>query len=244
MPRFLSEPTKILLTGGTSGIGRQMLEILLSQGHELIVVSRTARDLPKQQSLATIDADLAHPGEVKLLAAQIAADHPDIRILINNAALQYPVAMTDPLFDVARMEEEVAINLIAPTILIHALLPSMRRLGSGTAIVNISSGLAFFPKRQTALYCATKAAIHSLSQSLRYQLEAEDVAVMEAILPIVDTPMTEGRGSGKITARRAADAIIRGIMEGQAENYIGKAKLIPILSRLAPAVGKAIMQRA
>lgn len=220
----LSHPSKVVLTGGTSGIGADMLELLLGSGHQVIVLARRASQLAPRNGLEAIDVDLSDCASVKTAAADIAARHPDINVLINNAALQYPVALTDPHFDPGQMEAEATINLLAPALLSHALLPSLRQHGAGATIVNISSGLAFFPKQQSALYCATKAALHSFSQSLRYQLEADGVAVIEAILPLVETPMTAGRGSGKMSARDAAEAITSGIKKGRAEIFVGKAK--------------------
>jgi uncharacterized oxidoreductase len=238
----LSYSSKVVLTGGTSGIGAEMLEILCAARHQVIVLARRASQLTPRIGMEAIDVDLSDHGAVKVIAADIAARHPDVTVLINNAALQYPVAFTDPDFDLTQMEAEVTINLIAPALFTHALLPALRRQGRGTAIVNVSSGLAFFPKQQSALYCATKAGLHSFSQSLRYQLEADHVAVIEAILPLVETPMTVGRGTGKIAARDAAIAILNGVKSGRAEIYIGKAKLLPLFSRLAPALGRKIMR--
>lgn len=238
----LSYPSKIVLTGGTSGIGAAMLEMLLAAGHQVIVLARRSSQLEPRHGMEAINLDLSDTVAVRQAAADILARHPDIAVLINNAAVQHPNVFTDPNLDLQQMEAEIAINLVAPVQLTHALLPSLRKRGSGAAIVNISSGLAFFPKQKTTLYCATKAAIHSLSQSLRYQLEAEGVAVIEAILPIVETPMTVGRGVGKISAHHAADAILKGIRKGQKEIFIGKAKLIPFFTRFAPGIGRKILR--
>lgn len=238
----LSHPTKVVLSGGTSGIGAELLELLLAEGHQVIVLARRASMLVPRSGIEAIDVDLSNSAAIKAAVADIAVRHPDICILINNAALQYPMALTEPKFDPEQMQAEVAINLVAPALLSHALLPSLRRHGPSAAIVNISSGLAFFPKQQSALYCATKAALHSFSQSLRYQLEADGLAVIEAILPLVETPMTVGRGSGKMSAPDAALAIVTGIKKRQPEIFIGKAKLIPLFARLAPSIGRKILR--
>lgn len=238
----LSLSSKVVLTGGTSGIGAEMLEKLLSAGHSVIVLARSASRLEPRNGLEAIDIDLADPAAVRAVAADIAARHADLSVLINNAALQYPVALTDPDFDPLQMDAEVAVNLLAPALLTHAFLPGLRRQGIGTAIVNISSGLALLPKQRTALYCATKAALHSFSQSLRYQLEADGVAVIEAILPLVETPMTAGRGSGKISARDAAEAILAGVRCARPEIHVGKARLLPLISRLAPGLSRRMMR--
>lgn len=236
----LSSPTKILLTGGTSGIGAIMREMLLAEGHDVIVVARTATRLSPQARLAFYDCDLADSVAVVACLAQILRQHPGIAVVINNAALQYDTPLTDPDFNPTRMMDEVAINLVAPALITHQLIANAPL----KAVVNISSGLAFFPKQQSALYCATKAALHSFSTSLRYQLAARSIQVSEAILPLVDTPMTEGRGRGrgKMPVDKAAAAILHGVKKGQAEIYIGKAKLVPILARLSPSIGKKILR--
>ncbi len=242
MPPLLTKPTTILLTGATSGIGAVMRSRLLEDGHKLIAVSRTASAIPPQDRLFSYDCDLADPQALDELAVDLAAKHPDIRIIINNAALQLPMRFDDPALDRDMLVGEVAINLLAPALLARVFMPLFKAAAEPCAIVNISSGLAFFPKTSTALYCATKAAIHSLSQSLRYQAEGSSMRVIEAILPLVDTPMTEGRGSGKLSADVAALAIIDGIRRGQDEIYIGKAKLLRILGGLAPFIPRMILK--
>lgn len=107
--------------------------------------------------------------------------------------------LTDPLLDHVEVIREAGLNLIAPALLVQAVLPAMLARGRGW-IVNMSSGLAVFPKEDTALYCATKAGLSSLTTSLRWQVEGRGMAVAEVMLPLVDTPMTAGRGSGKLCA--------------------------------------------
>ena len=123
------------------------------------------------------------------------------------------------------------------------MLDHLRRQQTA-AIVNVSSGLAIYPKTGSAVYSATKAALHSFTQSLRYQLEDTGVHVFEAIVPMVDTPMTAGRGSGKISAQECAKQMIAGIHANRDEIYIGKARLLPLLSRLAPGTAKRILKNA
>ena len=240
--KLIQVPTKVILTGGTSGIGHHLLTRLLDGRHEVVVIARRASTLTPQPRLIPIDVDLADVDAVKVVCTRLAEDHADATMLINNAALQYPLPLTDPNFDPAQMEAEVAINLIAPALLTHSLLPSFRRHGQSAAIVNISSGLAYFPKQQSALYCATKAALSNFTQSLRYRLEGDGILVSEVVLPLVDTPMTEWRGTGKITASAAAQAILVGIANRRGTIHVGKAKLLPILSRLAPGLGRKILR--
>ncbi len=238
----LSQPHKVVLTGGTAGIGAVMRDRLLDAGHEVVAIGRTAAAMLVADRLNPLACDLSDPDSVRATVAQIAATHADVSLVINNAALQYDRPLTDPGFDADRMEDEVAINLLAPALIVHGLLETMRAHGRPAAIVNVNSGLAICPKQRTALYCATKAGLHSFSQSLRYQLAATPIKVIDAFLPLVDTGMTQGRGSGKISAEQAADAILAGVAKAQPQIWIGKAKLVPTLARLAPALGRRALR--
>jgi len=244
MSQLLSQPGTVLITGTTSGIGAALAQQLAAAGHRVIAVARRARDGDGPPGTVPYACDLADPQATEALLAQIAANHPDICLVINNAAIQLAMRLDDPALDTAALEREIAVNLLAPAIIARAMLPVLRNRSGPGAIVNISSGLALYPKTTTALYCASKAALHSLTQSLRYQCEGSCVQVIEAILPLVDTPMTVGRGSGKISAADCAAAIITGIGSGKDEVYIGKAKLLPWLHRIAPAIPRAKLKRS
>lgn len=100
-----------------------------------------------------------------------------------------------------------------------------------------------FPKERTALYCATKAGLSSLSMSLGWQGEAHGIKVVDVILPLVDTPMTKGRDGSKITAHAAAERIWHGAARGHTTIRIGKARLLPLIARLAPSLGYRMMRR-
>jgi uncharacterized oxidoreductase len=235
---LLDEQTTVLLTGATSGVGEALSRQLTLAGHRIIAVSRTA-----STAAGAFDAypcDLSDPAEVVSLCGRLQAEHPDIRVIINNAAVQHdaPLAQTTP----AQLIEEAMLNLVAPALIAQAFAGVFRKHGERTAIVNVSSGLAFFPKEATSLYCATKAGLHSLSQSLRYQCEGSRTLVCEAILPLVATPMTEGRGKGKLAPDVVARAIIAGVQAGRPEIYVGKARLLPLLRRLSPALAKRVLR--
>jgi uncharacterized oxidoreductase len=242
MSHLLAQPTTVLITGTTSGVGACLAAQLRAAGHRIIAVSRRAEAGPGDPGITAYHCDLSDPLATEALFMRIATDHPDITVVINNAGLQLGARLDDPALDAAALQQEVAINLLAPAIIARAFLPAMLRRDQSCAIVNVSSGLAFHPKTTTALYCASKAALHSLSQSLRYQAEGSRLKVIEAILPLVDSPMTEGRGSGKLSAEAAAAAIIAGIRAGQDEVYIGKARLLAVLNRIAPAIPRRILK--
>jgi len=215
---------------------------LLDDGHRVVAVSRRASALDPHPALERVNCDLAQPHAVRALAADLARRHSRIDLLINNAALQVGLPLTDPQFDPDTMVAETLINLVAPALLAHGLISALKAAEPGAAIVNLSSGLAYYPKRDTALYCATKAGLHSFSQSLRYQLEPIGIRVIEAILPLVATPMTAGRGSGKMDADAAARAILAGIARERREIHVGKARMLPILIHIAPFIVRRMLK--
>jgi len=240
-------PKTILLTGGTSGIGLALLKQLHGQGHTLIVVARSPHKLSRVQEdyvgVTTYVCDLSSRLQIESLVDNITGNHPELSILINNAGIQYTPTFIDDDFNFDSIEHETTINFLAPVWLSCLLLPALIDNKASAAIVNISSGLAFAPKTASSVYCASKAAIHSFSQSLRYQLSNTNVRIHEAIMPLVDTPMTAGRGSHKLSADEAARQIILGINNIKPEIYVGKARFLPFLMRISPALVKRMMRR-
>jgi len=244
---MLKHASTILLTGATSGIGRALFEQLQKQGHQLLVVARNQERLLALQgdyeNVVCYPCDLSSRSQIESLADKIAECHPELNVVINNAGVQFTPSLLDDDFDFDSIEYETTVNFLAPLWLSYLLLPTLLESKQQAGIINISSGLAFAPKTQSAVYCANKAALHSLSQSLRYQLSGKNVRVIETIMPLVDTPMTAGRGNGKISPNAAAQQIIEGVKKGQEEIYVGKAKLLPLLMRLSPVLVKGIMRK-
>jgi uncharacterized oxidoreductase len=193
-------------------------------------------------SVSVYVCELSDRVSVERAWERVAAEHPDLSMLINNAAVQLTPRFLDDDFDFDGIAHETTVNFLAPAWLSYLALGVFQANGKHSAIVNVSSGLAFFPKTRSAVYCATKAALHSLSQSLRYQLAGSRIAVIEAFLPVVDTPMTEGRGELKISAAHAAAKIIDGISQGRKEIFVGKARWLPLLSRISPSIPRAILK--
>ena len=128
-------------------------------------------------------------------------------------------------------------NIEAVVAISAAAVPLLRSQRSG-AIVNISSGLANAPKKSAPVYCASEAAVRIFTRALRYQCEdqASHVRVVDAVLPLVDTDMTRGRGRGKIAPEAAAAAIIEGLRRDRVEIHVGKSALLRRLMRLAPSL--------
>ncbi|HVB03004.1 MAG TPA: SDR family NAD(P)-dependent oxidoreductase [Chitinophagaceae bacterium] len=189
----------ILITGGTSGIGLGFAEQLILSGNTVIICGRRADRLQEishqYPAIITRKSDLQSATERITLCDWVLSRHPALNMLINNAGIQLMGDLTRPL-DSGRISSEVETNLVAPIHLVSLLAPTLSAKESA-AIINISSGLAFVPISFMPVYCATKAAIHSLTLSLRYQLRNTPVKVFEVIPPSVDTELGHDRRPDK-----------------------------------------------
>ena len=182
----------ILITGGGSGIGRGLAEAFYAIGNHVIITGRrkevleqTARANPGMTHLLL---DVEDPDATRAIAAQVVKDYPALNVLINNAGIMRAENLLAEPFDLTDSETTITTNLLGPIRLTTALLPHLRHQKSAT-VVNVSSGLAFLPLARTPTYCATKAALHSYSQSLRYQLRKTTVRVIELAPPAVATDL-------------------------------------------------------
>lgn len=177
----------LLITGGATGIGFELARAMLARGNEVVICGRRAERLEEAKRLLPAlhvrVADVASPRSREELVQWLEAEHPRTNILVNNAGVQHRVDLRD-VANLQLAEEEIAINLLAPLHLTAMLLPLLQRQPSA-AVVNVSSGLAFTPLARMPVYCATKAALHSMTLSLRHQLRDSNVRVVEVIPPLV-----------------------------------------------------------
>lgn len=239
----------ILVTGGARGIGRAMTRRFVAEGAKVIAVGRDAGQLARLEAehpgaVVGWIADLSCPQQTDALIRELPAAHPGLSVVVNNAAAQTLSDFVGGDVEALRpaLRSEISLNFDAVVALSTGLLPHLRKRPS--AIINVTSGLALAPKTSSPVYCATKAAVRSFTKSLRYQCEdaAPQVRVVEVVMALVDTDMTAGRGTGKISAERAADAVVDGLKAGRKEIYVERAKLLAALMRVAPEIGERMMR--
>jgi uncharacterized oxidoreductase len=203
----------VLITGGGSGIGGGLAEAFHDLGNQVIVSGRRKKALDSvtaaHPGMKSLSVDMQDPGSLRDFAARAVAEFPAINVLINNAGIMRRENLLSQQPNLADAEAIVATNLLGPIRLTAALLPHLQKQPHAT-IINVSSGLAFLPMVITPTYCATKAALHSYTLSLRHQLRKSAVEVLELIPPYVQTDLMDGANDPR--AMPLAD-FIRGVME-------------------------------
>ncbi|HLH31024.1 MAG TPA: SDR family oxidoreductase [Terriglobia bacterium] len=180
----------ILVTGGGSGIGRALAEAFHAEGNQVVIAGRRQKQLHEtvtaNPGMKSAILDVADAESIRNFAQKLAASFPALNVVIHNAGIMRPEQIEKG--EVADAEAIVTTNLLGPIRLTAALLPQLSKQPQAT-IMTVSSGLAFVPLSMTPTYCATKAAIHSYTQSLRYQLKNTTIQVIELIPPYVQTEL-------------------------------------------------------
>ena len=180
----------ILITGGGSGIGRALAEEFHKRGNQVIIAGRRQALLDETTAanpgMKAVVLDIEDPASIADAAAKVTKSFPSLNVVLNNAGIMKPEDVQKGETDTA--EAVIRTNLLGPIRLTAALMPHLLLQPSAT-VITVSSGLAFTPLAATPTYCATKAAIHSYSMSLRYQLRDTSVRVVEIAPPWVATEL-------------------------------------------------------
>jgi uncharacterized oxidoreductase len=231
-----------LITGGTSGIGLELAKQLLERGNTVIVTGRdqdkldaARRTLP---GVHAVKSDVSDPGAIALLYEGVLTQFPALDTLFNNAGIMRNLNLNRDR-DLKDVTREIEINLSGPVRMVQQFLPHLKTR-TDALIVNVSSGLAFIPFPASPVYCATKAAIHSYTQSLRVQLDGTGITVIELAPPAVETPLLRGEFAEEMKGQKGMDVkvlaarAIAGIESGMLEIRPGLSNVLKAMSRIAP----------
>ena len=229
----------VLITGGGSGIGLEIAKRFSESGNTVIIAGRNKKKLEDAaasiQGLIPIVCDITNDGDVSFLVQRVTNDFPELNILINNAGKAYRYFISDENADAfTKAQEEIATNFLAPVRLTGALLPLLKKQNDA-AVINISSIVSFTPGVLLPTYSATKAALHSYSQSLRVSLSEISIKVFEVLPPLVDTDFVKSIQGEKIPPSVVANAVIEGLEKDQYEIHIGATAALYKLYLSSPA---------
>jgi uncharacterized oxidoreductase len=222
----------ILITGGSSGIGMALAERFLAKENTVIVCGRGEEALEKIKtrfpSLHVKVSDTGNPLDRADLAKWVVKKFPQLNFLINNAGIQRKFSFLKQE-DWSATTSEIDINIGGPVHLSELLIPHLMKQKEAH-IANVSSGLAFVPLANMPIYCATKAALHSITLSMRHQLKDTSIKVTEIIPPAVKTNLGGSHDFG-VELGEFADAVMKQFAEGKQEITFGFSEQSSKLSR-------------
>jgi uncharacterized oxidoreductase len=215
----------VLITGGSAGIGFEIAKLLTEQGNHVIITGRNEERLnaaaAKLHNVSTIAFDVSKEADIQRLATTIAKDFPEVNILINNAGQAYYYSLLENENIYENAADEMLVNYLAIINLNQQLLPVLSK-NDNAAIVNVSSVVAFAPSGSLATYSASKAALHSYTQSLRHALaQTTDVKVFELMPPLVNTDFSKAiGGENGIAPSVVADALLQAFTKDEYEIHV------------------------
>jgi len=234
----------ILITGGASGIGYEMAKEFIKNKNTVIITGRNEQKLQKVKKelsgVITIKSDVSNPDDVKALYEQVAKDYPGLNLLINNAGVMKEVNLQKHQLSPADLTKEIDINVKGTIWMVDAFLPLLKK-NKNAAIVIVSSGLAFVPLPIAAVYCATKAALHSYCLSLRVQLGNTDLKVFELAPPATETELLsdfneeDRKGISVMSVQAMVANFLSGFSNNKFEICPGQSSQLRSMSRFFPS---------
>lgn len=233
----------ILITGGTSGIGYEMAKEFIKNSNTVIVTGRDEQKLQKVKNelngVVTIKSDVSNPDNVKALYEYVAKDYPSLNVLINNAGVMIEINLQKHQLSATDLTKEIDINLKGTIWMNDTFIPLLKK-NKNAATVTVSSGLAFVPLAIAPVYCATKAALHSYTLSLREQLRNTDVKVFELAPPATETALLTAfseeakKGVSVMSVQAMVASFFKGLSNDKFEICPGQSSQLRFMSRFFP----------
>ena len=232
----------ILITGGASGIGYELTKQLTALGNTILITGRDQAKMDRAKAafprIHTFRSDVSDPKAIATLFENVTKQIPELNILVNNAGIMRKINVHEAgsLEDITR---EIEINLSGPIRMVKQFLPHLKTK-SEAAIINVSSGLAFVPLPISPVYCATKAGLHSFTESLRVQLKNTKVKVFELAPPATQTELLgdfnfeDMKGVSIMKVEDMVKVAVKGMQADRFEIRPGQANQLKLMSRLAP----------
>ena len=238
----------ILITGGASGIGYEFAK-QLCKTNTVIIIGRNKQKLDKAKeelkNIHIFECDVANPNEVKALYEKISIEFPKLNILINNAGLMNKLDLQEEL-SYEELTKEMNTNFNGSVYMTTQFLPLLKKQKMAS-IINITSALAFVPMAYSPIYCASKAALHSFTKSLRIQLKDTNIKVFEIAPSVTKTPMGDSfseKDMKIITTKTVVDTAIKAINKGKNEIGVGQTTALKILNRISPSFALKLINKA
>lgn len=232
----------ILITGGTSGIGLELVKQLTRLGSTVIVTGRKQEALNDTKwrfpKIHIFQSDVSDPHDIERLYEEVTQQFPDLNMIINNAGEMRLLDVQDADKDLKNITREIDINLTGTIRMVHQFLPHLIKKRSA-AIVNVSSAIAFMPYSTAPVYSASKAGVHAYTLALRLQLNKTNVKVFELIPPGVNTNLQNDwvlppNPSQMMDVDKLVGVAIKGLLNDKPEIRPFLVGVIKFLSRLMP----------
>lgn len=237
------ENNTILITGGTGGFGFEFASKLIAMGNTVIITGRNVEKLQEVKSrlptIHIIQSDVSKAEDIISLFEKVTKQFPELNILINNAGEMRKLSLHQK-HDLQDITREIEINLMGPIRMVQQFLPHLKTKKTAT-ILNVTSGIALMAFPLSPIYSASKSGLRAYTQTLRVQLKNTDIKVIELVAPGSTTPLNDkflnedGFSTSALMAPdKIVDAALKGMQNDKDEIYPGLAKLMRVMSRLAP----------
>jgi len=233
---------KVLITGGSSGIGLAIAKKFLENDNTVIITGRNLSKLEKVKSknpkIHIFQSDVTDDAEVRMLVDDIEEKFDGIDVLVNNAGIMNLVDVGNEENNLEKQLQEIEINFNSPIRLLHYFLPQLKQ-SKNAVLINVSSGLAYVPFSQSPVYSGTKAAHHFWTKAIRPQLKPHHIKVVELLPPVVDTKLAQDADLKDdnlkiMPTEKLADIFWSNYIKGKEEITPGISSQLKLLSRLAP----------